>query len=297
MPKSKMTSKRVLAVAVGAVLICGAVVALAVIRPGGHRPLAGVLRFWSKTHLIGASPLHGPGFRQAPAPAQSPQAHKALLGVRVGALFLRQGTADHFCTASVVDSPSRDLLVTAAHCIHGGKGGSYRQDIVFIPGYRDGQAPFGIWTVRQLLVAPQWADASNPDFDVGFVELNSLGGKNIEDILGANRLGLDAGYQYLVRVTGYPSSGAAPITCRNQTSEESATQLRFECGGYTGGTSGSPWMTRFDARSRTGTIVGVLGGYEEGGDTPAISYSAFLGPAIQHLYEQAISGKSPSHGS
>jgi V8-like Glu-specific endopeptidase len=292
-----MTRKRVLATVAGAVLICGAVVALVVSRPGAHRPLAGALQFWTKHQLIRASPLHGPGFRQAPAPAQSPQAHRALLGIRVGALFLRQGTADHFCTASVVDSPGRDLLVTAAHCIHGGKGGSYRQDIVFIPGYRDGQAPFGIWTVRQLLVAPQWADASDPDFDVGFVVLNSLGGKNIEDILGANRLGLDTGYQYVVRVTGYPSSGAAPITCLNQTSEESASQLRFECGGYTGGTSGSPFMTNFDSLSRTGTIVGVLGGYQQGGDTPQISYSAFLGPAIQHLYQQAIGDEGASRRS
>jgi V8-like Glu-specific endopeptidase len=211
--------------------------------------------------------------------------------------FLRQGDTSDFCTASVVDSPGRDLLVTAAHCINSGKGGSYRQDIVFIPGYRDGQAPYGVWTVRQLLVAPQWADASDPDFDVGFVVLNSLDGKNIEDILGANRLGLDTSYQYLVRVTGYPSSDTAPITCLNYSAEESASQLRFECGGYTGGTSGSPWMTNFDPVTRTGTIVGVLGGYQEGGDTPAISYSAVLGPAIQHLYQQAISDQSSSRGS
>lgn len=287
-----MTSKRVLAIVAVAVLICGAVVALVVIRPGArgalHRP-AGVLGFWTRRQLIRASPLHGPGFRQKPAPAQSPQAHRALLGIRVGALFLRQGNADHFCTASVVDSPGSDLLITAAHCINSGKGGSYRQDIVFVPGYRDGLAPFGIWTVRRLLVAPQWAGASDPDFDVGFVVLNSLDGKNIEDILGANRLGLDASYQYLVRVTGYPKSDASPITCLNYTSEQSVSQLRFECGGYTGGTSGSPWMTNFDPRTRTGTIVGVLGGYQQGGDTQAISYSAVLGPAIQHLYQQAIS--------
>jgi V8-like Glu-specific endopeptidase len=282
----KTTSKRVAAIVAAALLICGVVAALVVIRPGARIPAA--LRFWTRHALIGASPLHGPGFRQAPAPEQAPQAHRALLGIRVGALFLRQGNADHFCTASVVDSPGRDLLVTAAHCIHGGKGGSYRQDIVFIPGYRDGRAPFGIWTVRKLLVAPQWSDASDPDFDVGFVMLKSLDGKNIEDVLGANRLGLDTSYQYLVRVTGYPNSDTAPITCLNYTSEQSISQLRFACGGYTGGTSGSPWMTNFDQRTRTGTIVGVLGGYQQGGDTPATSYSAFLGPEIQHLYHQAI---------
>lgn len=34
--------------------------------------------------------------------------------------------------------------------------------------------------------------------------------------------------------------------------------------------SGSPWVTHFDTRSRTGTIVGVIGGYQQGGDTPSI---------------------------
>jgi hypothetical protein len=75
----------------------------------------------------------------------------------------------------------------------------------------------------------------------------------------------------------------------NWTSRQSATQLRFNCGGYTGGTSGSPWVTHFDPRSRTGTIVGVIGGYQEGGDAPSVSYSAYLGDGARQLYQQATS--------
>ena len=55
----------------------------------------------------------------------------------------------------------------------------------------------------------------------------------------------------------------------------------------TGGTSGSPWVTHFDRLTRTGTIVGVIGGYQEGGDTAAVSYSSYLGSAVQHLYQEA----------
>jgi hypothetical protein len=73
----------------------------------------------------------------------------------------------------------------------------------------------------------------------------------------------------------------------NRTSQQSARQVRFECGGFFGGTSGSPWVTGFDPRTRTGTIVGVIGGYQEGGDTDAISYSAYLNSDIRQLYEQA----------
>jgi len=215
-----------------------------------------------------------------------------VLALRVGALFVHEAGGDHFCTASVVASPGRDLLITAAHCIHSGKGGNYRQDIVFIPGYRDGQTPFGIWTVKGLLVAPQWISGSDPGLDVGFVTLEPHDGQNIQDVLGANQLGIDSGYRYLVRVTGYPASAGAPITCVNWTSRQSASQLRFDCGGFTGGTSGSPWVTHFNPRTRNGTIVGVIGGYQQGGDTAAISYSSYLGAAVQRLYQQAVTDRA-----
>jgi hypothetical protein len=81
---------------------------------------------------------------------------------------------------------------------------------------------------------------------------------------------------------------AQACTCKNRTTRQSATQLRFDCNGFTGGTSGSPWVTGFDPATGTGRIVGVLGGYQEGGDTQAISYSAYLGNAIRQLYDQAI---------
>jgi hypothetical protein len=119
------------------------------------------------------------------------------------------------------------------------------------------------------------------------VVLQPLDGKNIEEVLGANQIGFDAGFDHLVRVTGYPASADAPVTCMNRTSQQSARQVRFECGGFLGGTSGSPWVTGFDPRTRTGTIVGVIGGYQEGGATDAISYSAYLNSDIRQLYEQA----------
>ena len=196
----------------------------------------------------------------------------------------------------MVASPGRDLLITAAHCINGGKGGGYRQDIVFIPGYRDGQAPSGIWIPAQLVVAPQWVNSSDPDFDVGFVVLKPQDGKNIEDVLGADQLGVDPGYRNQVRVTGYPSSADAPITCAGWTSEQSPSQLRFECDGFTGGTSGSPWVAHVDSQTGTGTIVGVIGGYEEGGSTAAISYSPYLGEQVEQLYHQAVADEAAQAG-
>jgi hypothetical protein len=120
-------------------------------------------------------------------------------------------------------------------------------------------------------------------------------GRNIQDVLGGNRLGIDTGYRHFVRVTGYPASGNLPVTCVNWTSRQSASQLRFDCGGYTNGTSGSPWVTDFDSRTRTGTIVGVIGGYQEGG-TAAVSYSSYLGTDVLRLYREAAAAGAPAGG-
>jgi V8-like Glu-specific endopeptidase len=271
--------------AVAAMIVAGGCSAL----PGAGSPASAADGFWNSSRLASARPLYG-GPRITPLPGETPSAHTAAGALRVGALFEQDTSGGHYCTASVVASPGGNLLITAAHCINDGNGAGYKSNIVFIPGYRDGSEPYGVWTPQRLLVAPQWADSADPDFDVGFVVLQPRDGENIQQVLGANQLGFNAGYHNLVRVTGYPSTDGAPITCVNWTSQQSATQLRFDCDGYADGTSGSPWVTRFDPRSRTGTIVGVIGGYEEGGDTPSVSYSAYFGSGIQQLYLQAIAG-------
>jgi V8-like Glu-specific endopeptidase len=266
--------------------------------------IVGAVAYWTKGRLLTASAWRASqiaagqpaatsaatsaGDPAGPSAGASPNARTSLKATRVGALFLRVGSDDHFCTASVVSSPGRDLLITAAHCLNGGDGSGYRSDLVFIPDYRDGSAPYGIWTPARLLVAPGWAQSANPALDVGFVVLDPRDGENIEQVLGANTLAFNPGYRNLVRVTGYPQSASEPITCRNWTTEQSASQLKFSCGGFTGGTSGSPWITRFDSATGTGAIVGVIGGYQQGGDTASVSYSAYLDAAIKQLYDQAI---------
>ena len=79
------------------------------------------------------------------------------------AIFAHSASGNHFCTVSAVDSPRRDLPITAAHCISDGKNGGLQRDIVFIPGYRDGAALYGVWTPSKLIVDPRWASSSDPD--------------------------------------------------------------------------------------------------------------------------------------
>ncbi|WP_329337483.1 trypsin-like peptidase domain-containing protein [Streptomyces sp. NBC_00663] len=190
--------------------------------------------------------------------------------VRVGALFAG-GT--HFCTASVVHSAHRDLLVTAAHCLDGDE-----DDLVFVPGYRNGGAPYGRWRVTRRFLPDGWDE----DSDVAFATVAERQGRAIEDVVGGNRFttGTATGAT-AVTLTGYPHSREVPVRCTNKPVAHSRTQQRIACPDFSGGTSGSPWV------NGDGQVVGVLGGHEEGGVTDDISYSVVLGREAAELYRRA----------
>jgi V8-like Glu-specific endopeptidase len=203
----------------------------------------------------------------------------------VGALFTESDgkLGTHFCTASVVQSTHGDLAVTAAHCVTGVQG-----QIVFVPGYANGKEPYGGWQVTAIYTNQAWKSAQNPDDDFAFLRLaDSISGKPVEDVTGAERLGISWQVPALVRVIGYPDSADQPIACTNWANKFSSTQLVFDCAGYTDGTSGGPFLTDVSAASDDGTVIGVIGGYEQGGNLPQVSYAAAFGPATKALFQTA----------
>ncbi len=206
----------------------------------------------------------------------------------VGALFTvsdgRLGS--HFCTASVIDSPHGDLVVTAAHCVSGTSAG-----VAFVPGYDAGAAPYGVWTVTKVYVDASWGASSDPDDDVAFLRVSQAGSiVPIEDVTGAERLGTGTAARQLVEVIGYPDSSDEAIACRNWTRQPMPDQLEFDCGGYTDGTSGGPFLAGVNPLTGRGTVIGVIGGYEQGGLTPQVSYSAMFGANVAALYQVAVAG-------
>ncbi|MFL6053348.1 MAG: trypsin-like serine peptidase [Actinoallomurus sp.] len=228
-----------------------------------------------------------------PLPTGTPTAQTAVEGRRVGAIFSHGTSGTHFCTASTVDSPHHNLIITAAHCLHGGKDSGYLGDLVFVPGYRDGKAPYGVWKVRTALVDTRWVNGSDEDLDVGFAVVAPLDGKNVGDVVGVNTLGIDPGFRNVVQVTGYPMQSDKPVTCLNATTKEDTHQLRFACNGYAPGTSGSPWLADYDPNTRTGRVVGVIGGREEGGNDDDVSYSSYFDDDVRNLYDEAVRESAP----
>jgi len=108
-------------------------------------------------------------------------------------------------------------------------------------------------------------------------------------VTGAEHVATDAAADAggLVRVIGYPDTADQPVSCVNWTKLFSPTQLEFDCGGYTDGTSGGPFLANAPASSGQGTVIGVIGGYEQGGDLPQVSYSVAFGAAVAVLYQTA----------
>ncbi|WP_189130817.1 trypsin-like serine peptidase [Wenjunlia tyrosinilytica] len=207
----------------------------------------------------------------------------------IGAVRYTARDSDHFCTASVVDSPHRNLLLTAAHCVYDSEDGPAR-GLAFTPMAEDGRTPLGVWKLGRVFVAQGWKDAEDEDEDFAFVTVEPLGGRNVQDVTGANRVAVDPGYTNQVRVIGYPNSSDSPIGCDVTGRRAMPHQMRFDCNGYSEGTSGSPWLRDYDARSGSGTVVGVLGGHQAGGDIHWTSYGAYPGRELDRVYSEAKRG-------
>lgn len=206
----------------------------------------------------------------------------------VGALFTSaQGQpTHHFCTASVVSSPHGDLAITAAHCVT-----NVSSTIVFVPGYHSGTEPYGAWTVTKIYVDQAWRDGSSQADDVAFLKLAQADTLvPIEDVTGGETLATKTAARQKIEVIGYPDGSEQPIACRNWTTEPMSGQLEFDCGGYTNGTSGGPFLADVNPATGQGNVVGVIGGYEEGGLTPAVSYSIRFDGRVASLYATAVAG-------
>lgn len=83
-------------------------------------------------------------------------------------------------------------------------------------------------------------------------------------------------------VIGYPDGLTGPVQATVQAAWHTpGHQLTFMCDGYPNGTSESPWIINGNS------AYGLIGGYQQGGATPVISYSPYFGPNVRDLYHAA----------
>lgn len=263
---------------------------------------------------VPTSPAQAPVAAPAPVrpvvprvPATTPGIGQDFDGIPVvGRMFLVKGGGTYFCTASVVASPGRDLVLSAAHCLLGADA----QQVAFVPRYtRATPQPYGMFPVlrnaaghSKIWIDPRYRSQGvnrAAALDVAFAQVGpDARGRRVQDVVGGNRLVTGAGYAHArVSLIGHPSSAARPRLCVNRTTKFTSTDaripgsfLRINCTGYPGGTSGGPFVLRYDGRTGTGDVVGVIGGWKTGGDRADTSYSSYFGTKVRKLYEKAVAG-------
>ena len=249
------------------------------------------LRLRRRTALVLAAVLAAIGIGIAVGPsAGSVRTRSARYGQAstVGALFTLTSDGQlgtHFCTASVVDSPDGDLVITAGHCMNGRTA----SEVAFVPGYSRGREPFGVWTVSRIIEDQAWLSSADPDHDFAFLVVHRAGaGGDVQKLTGGEAIGIDVPAGQTVTVAGYPDSQDRMISCDNTATAFSPTQYQFDCGGFTGGTSGSPLLADDGTPGGGDTVIGVIGGYQGGGDTASVSYAAKFSSSLSALYKTAL---------
>ena len=191
---------------------------------------AEVLNYWTPSRIASAQPLDvpsGPGLATAPtasAAAQPPDqevdpSRDTAYPERIhGKLYLSIGVLNASCSATVVTSRSRNLLLTAGHCVvqPGGEGVEpvWASNVIFVPGYRNGVRPFGTYVATRLSAPQRWAREPLIEFDVGAVNLAPGPAGEIQDALGSRGASFNkptSTYSKRTRfqVFGYPGEPAA----------------------------------------------------------------------------------------
>lgn len=211
-------------------------------------------------------------------------------GIRtVGALFFTTGTQNHFCTASVVNSGTFNLVLTAAHCVTS-SGGGYAQNIVYVPQWHSGVSPYGAWPVQSITVTPSWQQSGDINADFAFLKVSPPAGQHrpIQFVTGGLTLGSYTGYDHRnIHVIGYNNTDSAPIICATDSFYAMPDQEEFYCNNYNDGTSGGPWILGLNPYTGSGIVFGDIGGFEQGGDYPWASYSSYYTSTIRWLWVQA----------
>jgi hypothetical protein len=142
-------------------------------------------------------------------------------------------------------------------------------------------------------VASGWESSHNPDLDFAFLTTAPVAGQRIQARTGGLTIGFTRWYSEKIEVVGHNDTDSKPVRCATRSFRFRTGQMEFYCHGFWTGTSGGPWIIGYNAKNGTGTVFGVIGGYELGGDYEWASYSAYFGPATRSLYTEVERQAAP----
>jgi V8-like Glu-specific endopeptidase len=175
------------------------------------------------------SPLATASFKPIPTPSTPPYSVN-------GRIFVRQGDLKGYCSGTAINTPTRQLVLTAAHCVNsgpreGGRKAIWSQYLEFVPAYTGGSAPFGAFVSRRGKVfAPKpWIKGGNPDFDLGaFLTHPNAEGVNVADAVGGGAtIVLDLDRHQKFQTFGYPGESTRMQGCQSPYIGDDSLTYRF----------------------------------------------------------------------
>jgi V8-like Glu-specific endopeptidase len=209
---------------------------------------------------------------------------------------------EYQCSGSVIDSPQGDVVLTAGHCVIDPETGTVASAVVFVPGYREGAAPYGVWSAATYATTEAWkttAGTSRPD-EAGDLALLAMRdnseGKSVEETVGSLSIAFDQSRLQTYTEWGYP--GEAPYkgeVLYSNTATYAGSDTSFSpapiriASDFTGGSSGGPWTI---GSSSAPTVVSLTDYVYE--RDPGYIYGAYLGEAARNAYELASGAVVPA---
>ncbi|MFE0464548.1 trypsin-like serine peptidase [Kitasatospora sp. NPDC058965] len=181
----------------------------------------------------------------------------------VGKVFFTDPTdgQDHVCTGSALNSPSKQLVITAGSCVHGGQGRTWMTNWVYAPQYRSGSYPFGTFAAKDFRTFIAWTDSSAPGRDVGVVTTWPQDGTRLVDATGGQGFAWDFHQNVQVMVLTYSldrSNGEIQQWCSTTTTQgffPSTIGIYCKLGSRA---PGGPWLQQFDDPTGLGYVNGLL---------------------------------------
>ena len=210
-----------------------------------------------------------------------------------GKVFFTMDGTNYVCSGSSTAAANRSLVQTAGHCVNEGPG-EFATNFVFVPAYRDGQAPYGVFPAKALHTTSQWGGGGDLSYDVGYAVVSPVNGRSLTDTVGAHGIGFNLARGARMHAFGYPArapyDGSKLAWCSGTVSSDTqgTSDQGMRCN-MTGGSSGGPWFLNFDEGSGMGTLNSLnsfkyttLGLLDNGS-----MYGPYFGSVIQSLYESA----------
>ena len=213
----------------------------------------------------------------------------------IGVLFFSQYDVDFRCSAASI---GKDAVWTAGHCIHTGDGteGGWSEDVIFVPAYKNGEAPFGIWTAYNTWTKGSWYSSEDLRFDMGGAVLNTnSSGKMISQVVGNLGFSYNLSREQLWFNFGYPTytpfDGRWQFICTgpfayNDNSLNEPYPVGMGCD-MTRGSSGGPWIKDFSGVAGSANFLNGNNSYRYT-SRPEEMFSPYFGDAAKTLWDQMM---------